>query len=150
MDKVHAERNNFIQFFIYLRAELNGQWPITESARIQTASAIKQQRTKQTNKKQRKMDQLRIFKLRHDLLKISVDLQTAFAAETHLAEGATERGEVTYVPSGNTNADCFQGRGKIIIIMIIKNLKLRGFGPLANYANRATAASWRSSTNFCG
>jgi hypothetical protein len=28
--------------------------------------------------------------------------------------------------------------------------KLRGFGPLANYADRATAASWRSSTNFCG
>jgi hypothetical protein len=27
---------------------------------------------------------------------------------------------------------------------------LRGFGPLANYADRATAASWRSSTNFCG
>jgi hypothetical protein len=26
--------------------------------------------------------------------------------------------------------------------------KLRGFGPLANYADRATAASWRSSTNF--
>jgi hypothetical protein len=28
--------------------------------------------------------------------------------------------------------------------------KLRGFGPLANYADRATAASWRSSSNFCG
>jgi hypothetical protein len=28
--------------------------------------------------------------------------------------------------------------------------KLRGFGPLANYADRATAASWRSSTNLCG
>jgi hypothetical protein len=27
---------------------------------------------------------------------------------------------------------------------------LRAFGPLANYADRATAASWRSSTNFCG
>jgi hypothetical protein len=31
-----------------------------------------------------------------------------------------------------------------------KKKKLRGFGPLANYADRATAASWRSSTNFCG
>jgi hypothetical protein len=33
-----------------------------------------------------------------------------------------------------------------------KNIKktLRGFGPLANYADRATAASWRSSANFCG
>jgi hypothetical protein len=28
--------------------------------------------------------------------------------------------------------------------------KLRGFGPLENYADPATAASWRSSTNFCG
>jgi hypothetical protein len=28
--------------------------------------------------------------------------------------------------------------------------KLRGFGPLANYADRATAASWQSSTNFSG
>jgi hypothetical protein len=26
--------------------------------------------------------------------------------------------------------------------------KLRGFGPLVNYADRATAASWRSSANF--
>jgi hypothetical protein len=30
----------------------------------------------------------------------------------------------------------------------IKNL--RDFSPLANYANRATAACWRSSANFCG
>jgi hypothetical protein len=28
--------------------------------------------------------------------------------------------------------------------------KLRGFAPLANYADRATAAFWRSSGNFCG
>jgi hypothetical protein len=27
---------------------------------------------------------------------------------------------------------------------------LRVFGPLVNYADRATAAPWRSSTNFCG
>jgi hypothetical protein len=77
-----------IQFFIYLRAELNSQWPVTESARIQT-TAIRQHRTKQTKTttKERKMDQLRLFTLKHDSLKISVDLQTAFAAETHLAEG---------------------------------------------------------------
>jgi hypothetical protein len=37
--------------------------------------------------KQRKMDQLKLSKLKHDLLKISIDLQTAFAADTHLAEG---------------------------------------------------------------
>jgi hypothetical protein len=32
----------------------------------------------------------------------------------------------------------------------LKKKPLRGFGPLANYADRATAASWRSSTNCCG
>jgi hypothetical protein len=30
-----------------------------------------------------------------------------------------------------------------------KKKKLRGLGPRANYADRATAASWRSSANFC-
>jgi hypothetical protein len=35
----------------------------------------------------RKIDLLRLFIFKHDLLKISVDLQTAFAADTHLAEG---------------------------------------------------------------
>jgi hypothetical protein len=46
-----------IQFCIYLRSELKSQWPITESARIQT-TAMKQHRAKQTNEttKQRKMD----------------------------------------------------------------------------------------------
>jgi hypothetical protein len=72
-----------IQFVIYLRAELNSQWPITESAQIRT-TGLRQHRTKQT--KQIQMDQLRLFKLKPDLLKISVDLQTAFAADTHLAE----------------------------------------------------------------
>jgi hypothetical protein len=33
------------------------------------------------------MDQLRFFKLKRGLLKMSVDLQTAFPADTHLAEG---------------------------------------------------------------
>jgi hypothetical protein len=41
----------------------------------------------ENNKKQRKMDQLRLLKLKHDFLKMSIDLQTAFAADTHLAEG---------------------------------------------------------------
>jgi hypothetical protein len=41
----------------------------------------------QSQTKQEKMDQLRLFKLKHDLLKISVNLQTAFAADAHIAEG---------------------------------------------------------------
>jgi hypothetical protein len=32
----------------------------------------------------------------------------------------------------------------------VDELKLRGFGPRANYADPATAACWRSSANFCG
>jgi hypothetical protein len=63
------------------------------------------------------MGQLRLFKLRHDLLKISVDLQTAFAADTHLAEGQWLKEQLNvvklYVPSGNTNAESFQDRGAI-------------------------------------
>jgi hypothetical protein len=33
------------------------------------------------------MDHLRLFTLKYDLLKISVDSQAEFAAETHLTEG---------------------------------------------------------------
>jgi hypothetical protein len=33
------------------------------------------------------MDQIRLFTLKNDVLKISVHLQTAIAAETRLAEG---------------------------------------------------------------
>jgi hypothetical protein len=62
-----------------LSSTANGQ---LVSARIQTAAAIRQHRTKQ-----RKMDQLRLFTFEHDLLKISVHLQRAFEAETHLGEG---------------------------------------------------------------
>jgi hypothetical protein len=32
----------------------------------------------------------------------------------------------------------------------VKRTKLHGFGLRANYADRATAACWRSSANFCG
>jgi hypothetical protein len=46
-----------------------------------------QGKTNKKTTKQRKMDQLRPLKLKHDLLKITIHLQTAFAADTHLAEG---------------------------------------------------------------
>jgi ribosomal protein S8 len=45
--------SNSIQFFIYLRADLNSHWPITESAQIKTAG-LRQHRTKQTIKQQNK------------------------------------------------------------------------------------------------
>jgi hypothetical protein len=53
---------------------------------MQTATAIRQQRIKQQQKKQRKIDRLRLFTLKHVLLKISVHLQTAFPAETQWLE----------------------------------------------------------------
>jgi hypothetical protein len=37
-----------------------------------------------------------------------------------------------------------------IFCYILTTKKRRGFGPLANYADRATAASWQSNANFCG
>jgi hypothetical protein len=46
-----------------------------------------QDKTNKNNNGTRKMDQLRLFKLKNDLSKISVDLRTAFAADTYLAEG---------------------------------------------------------------
>jgi hypothetical protein len=50
--------NNSIQFFIYLRAELNSQWSIIKSARIQTAAAIRQHGTKRTKTKDKKNKQI--------------------------------------------------------------------------------------------
>jgi hypothetical protein len=43
------------------------------------------------------MNQLRIFKFKNDLLKISVDLQTAFSADTHLAEGQWLKDQLSVV-----------------------------------------------------
>jgi hypothetical protein len=40
--------------------------------------------------------------------------------------------------------------GHYVLVEESRKKKLRGFGPLANHADRATAASWRSSANFCG
>jgi hypothetical protein len=43
--------------------------------------------TKENNQKRGKMDHLRHFTLKHELLKISVYFKIEFAAKTHLAEG---------------------------------------------------------------
>jgi hypothetical protein len=73
----------FNSLFIYvLNPTANGQ--------LQSQHEYKQQEnTGQNNKKtiKRKMYQLRLFKLKHELLKIFIYLQTTFAADTHLAEG---------------------------------------------------------------
>lgn len=70
-----------IQLFVYLRADLNSQWQITESTRIQTTTAIRQHMYK------RKLYQLIMFKFQLEFLKMSVYLQAPLATELHLAEG---------------------------------------------------------------
>jgi hypothetical protein len=65
----------------------------TASGQLQSKHEYKQQQLDNTGQnkqkigKQRKVNQLRPFRLKHDLLKISIDSQTALAADTHLAEG---------------------------------------------------------------
>jgi hypothetical protein len=56
---------------------------------------------KQEKKEQRKLDQLRLFTCEREFLKISVDLQTALAAETHVPEGQwlEEQLNISYVCS---------------------------------------------------
>jgi hypothetical protein len=43
------------------------------------------------------MDELRLFKLKYDLLKISLNLHPAFTADTHLAEGQWLKEELNMV-----------------------------------------------------
>jgi hypothetical protein len=98
--KKQQQQQQFNFLFIYLCAELNSHLSITESARIQTATAMRKHRTK-------KEDQPRLFTLKHELLKTSVRLQTAFAAEAHLAEGQgleehVNMVKLTNVPSTTT------------------------------------------------
>jgi hypothetical protein len=45
-----------------------------------------QDKTNKKTTKQRKMARRRLLKLKHDLIKISIHLQTAFVEDTHLAE----------------------------------------------------------------
>jgi hypothetical protein len=54
-----------------------------------TYSNSKTTQGKETKKKTRTKENLsaKLFKLKHDLLKKSVDLHTAFAADTHLDKG---------------------------------------------------------------
>jgi hypothetical protein len=59
----------------------------TNNTSNKTQDKTNKKNNKTNNKKQDKIDQLRPFIFKHELLKISVHLQTAFAAETHLAEG---------------------------------------------------------------
>jgi hypothetical protein len=73
-----------IQLFICLRAELNSQCPFTDSSRIQTTAIRETQGQKK--QKTKKMHQLRLFTFKRDILKISVDLQAALAAETQLKD----------------------------------------------------------------
>jgi hypothetical protein len=80
-----------------------------------TATGMRQTPGQNKQHTKNKLNQFRLFTFKRRFLKISVDLQTALAAEAHLAEGtvaggAIEHGKVKDVPSTNTNADCFRER----------------------------------------
>jgi hypothetical protein len=76
--------NIIIQFYIYLRAELNSQWPVIRSQHEYNNSKATQDNRE---REREEMDQLKFFTLIHELLQISIYLQTAIATETHLSEG---------------------------------------------------------------
>jgi hypothetical protein len=75
--------------------------------------------TKQTEKQQKtEIDQLMLFTLKREVLKTSVHLQTAPAAETHPAEKHWLKKQlnvvkVTYIPSRYMNDNCMKNRGAI-------------------------------------
>jgi hypothetical protein len=52
----------------------------------------------------------------------------------------------------NRKVACLRLRAHSAAGPVVRYLKkkIRSFGPLANYADRATATSWRGSANFCG
>jgi hypothetical protein len=102
--------------FIYLRAEL-------DNSQLQVNTNTNTNSSNMTNIWSKQIDQLKILKFNREHLKISVDLQTAFSSENTskwraVVVGATERGKITYVPSRNTNADYFEGRGATFTTII--------------------------------
>jgi hypothetical protein len=70
-----------------------------------------------TKDKTKKRDQLRLFILKPELLKIYVDLQTALARGTHLAGGATKHGEVTYFPGGTRIMTVSRAEGQNLVAL---------------------------------
>jgi hypothetical protein len=78
----------------------------------------KQQKTTQETTKYQKMDQIRLFTLEHELLKKSCLYENCIFSRNAsrwrtVAKGATELCKVTYGPSRNMNADCFEDKGVI-------------------------------------
>jgi hypothetical protein len=70
----YNDDDNSIQFFIYLRAELNSQWPVTEPTRIQTTAKDNTGQNKINNKrKKEKNGSAKAFYAQIGLSKISVD-----------------------------------------------------------------------------
>jgi hypothetical protein len=53
------------------------------------------------------MTGLSLYTFKREFLILSIDLQIALATDAHLAEGATERGKVTYVPSRAQLCGCY-------------------------------------------
>jgi hypothetical protein len=56
------------------------------SKNINSSNKTAQDKTNKKQQKQSKMNHFQLLTLKHEFLKISISLQTAFAAETHVAE----------------------------------------------------------------
>lgn len=69
------------QFYIYIGAEFNSQWPVTESERIQIITTRQNKQVKKTIK----INQFGLLTLKYVFLKMYVILHIAFAVETRLA-----------------------------------------------------------------
>jgi hypothetical protein len=93
-------------------------------ANYRVSTECKKQQTKQnshnenkTRKKiKRKNDRNRLFKFKYVLLKISTNLQSELAAETHLTveqwlEDQLNIETISDVPSRNKQSDCFEETG---------------------------------------
>jgi hypothetical protein len=91
---------------------------LTVNGQLQTAAAIRQHKTKKKKQqkkqqqKRREMDQLRLFTLRHELLNISLCLDTEFVEVTHIADEQWLKDQLNVkllrVPRRNIHADCFE------------------------------------------
>jgi hypothetical protein len=76
---------SLIQFFIYLRAELNSQWAnYRVSSNTSNSNLTAQDKTNKKQQKQRKINPFRLLTLKKEFLKISLSLRTVFTVETHL------------------------------------------------------------------
>jgi hypothetical protein len=80
-------KKNSIQFNIYLCAELTANGQLLSQYECKQQQHYSAGQNERETTKTKKINQFRFLTLKQVLLKMYVSLQTAFAVETHLAEG---------------------------------------------------------------